>query len=471
MSIRDDPGMTTVCINGAGLAGLTTALLLAADGHEVTLVDRDPPPPSRDPEVVWEEWSRRSVPQLRQTHAFLGRFRQLVHQELPHAWIRLLEAGVAEHSVLAHPPLTVTEPVPRDGDDDIVVMLGRRCTVEAVLRHVAEDEPRIEIRPGTVTKGLLARGSGPPQATGLATSTGPIDADLVVDCGGSRSAIADWIDEAGGHRPYEQLAEYRIAYWTQWFRTRPGAATPVLHGPPVKELGPIEVLTLPADSGWFSITVVATAGDKRFRVLGDQARLLRFLRALEVTREWVDPAVAEPSGGVVPKVTPVDGRRRLVVDDRPCVTGLVGVGDSVGSTNPSLGRGATFAFMHAVALRDLLRDSDDPTTITDRHDADLMSNFDPWWQATVTTDQEALARMQADVDGTEPPPAGPSRLFRHAAFHDAELWPLGARVANVLELPEQIVAQPGVLERVGVVLGRVGPPTPSSIDVEALLDA
>jgi 2-polyprenyl-6-methoxyphenol hydroxylase-like FAD-dependent oxidoreductase len=42
--------MTNVCIIGGGFAGLSTALLLAADGHDVSVVERDAGPPSRDPE-------------------------------------------------------------------------------------------------------------------------------------------------------------------------------------------------------------------------------------------------------------------------------------------------------------------------------------------------------------------------------------------------------------------------------------
>ena len=37
-------------------------------------------------------------------------------------------------------------------------------------------------------------------------------------------------------------------------------------------------------------------------------------------------------------------------------TGVVAVGDSAACTNPSIGRGATLAFIHAVCLRDVMRD-------------------------------------------------------------------------------------------------------------------
>lgn len=461
--------MTNICISGGGVAGLATALLLAADGHEVSVVERDPAPPSRDPEVTWASWERRSVPQFRQTHAFLARARLLLRSELPHVWARLLEAGVGEHDLAGNPPATVTDRSPRPGDEDLVLMCARRSTVEHVLRHAADDDPRVEVLSGIAAKGVIADGT-PPHVTGLATSAGPLEADLVVDCGGRRTAAPDWIEEAGGRRPAEESAEYRIAYWTQWFRLRPGAAMPTLTGRPALEIGPMEVLRVPADNGWFSITVVAVASDPRFRVLSDQARLMRFLRALPVTRDWVDPAVAEPVGGILPMFTLVDSRRRYVVGGEPCATGLVAVGDSVGASNPSLARGASFALLHAVGLRDLLREDPDPRTLPLRHHDLLEATFEPWWQMTVAADNAHLARMRAAVDGSAPP-FDPGWTFLHAAQHDADLWRLALRVAGVIELPQDVVARPGVLEQVGATIARIGPPTIDPIDVDALLQA
>jgi phytoene dehydrogenase-like protein len=37
--------MATILVLGAGMNGLTTAMLLARDGHDVTVLERDPAPP------------------------------------------------------------------------------------------------------------------------------------------------------------------------------------------------------------------------------------------------------------------------------------------------------------------------------------------------------------------------------------------------------------------------------------------
>jgi len=343
--------------------------------------------------------------------------------------------------------------------------------VEAVLHHAADDDPRIEILSGLAASGLVTKGDGTvPRVTGLATEAGPLEADLTVDCGGRRSAVPVWIEQAGGCRPCEQAAGYGIAYWTQWFRLRPGAELPVLLGRPPVEIGPIEVLRMPADNGWFSITVVAVATDTRFRVLADQDRLMRFLSALDLTADWVDPEIAEPVGGILPMFKLIDTRRRLVVDGQPCATGLVAVGDSVGASNPSLARGTAFALMQAQGLRDLLREDANAATVTERHHCHMEEHFEPWWQATIATDHAHLNRMRAAADGSSVVP-DPGWVFTHAAHHDPDLWRLALRVGGVLELPQSIVARDGVLDQVAEVLTRVGPPSISDIDVEALLAA
>src|SRR5581483_4077350 len=49
--------MAKIVVTGGGIVGLSAAMLLARDGHQVTVLERDPTePPS--PEDAWEQWSR-----------------------------------------------------------------------------------------------------------------------------------------------------------------------------------------------------------------------------------------------------------------------------------------------------------------------------------------------------------------------------------------------------------------------------
>jgi 2-polyprenyl-6-methoxyphenol hydroxylase-like FAD-dependent oxidoreductase len=74
--------VANIIVLGAGLGGLTTATLLARDGHDVTVLERDPaePPPAAQ---AWEIWERRGVNQFRLPHFMLPRWRIQMAQELP----------------------------------------------------------------------------------------------------------------------------------------------------------------------------------------------------------------------------------------------------------------------------------------------------------------------------------------------------------------------------------------------------
>ena len=64
--------MASIVIVGGGISALTTAMLLADDGHEVTVLERDPDGPT-DAGASWESWERRGVSQFRLPHRRLRR--------------------------------------------------------------------------------------------------------------------------------------------------------------------------------------------------------------------------------------------------------------------------------------------------------------------------------------------------------------------------------------------------------------
>ena len=64
------------------MVGLCTAMMLARDGHQVTVLERDEAP-ADNPEAAWEAWDRRGVNQFRLLHFLLPRARQTFDTELP----------------------------------------------------------------------------------------------------------------------------------------------------------------------------------------------------------------------------------------------------------------------------------------------------------------------------------------------------------------------------------------------------
>lgn len=60
--------MVPILVLGAGVCGLASALMLARDGHDVTVLERDAAPPPDTPDAAFESWERRGVAQFAQAH-------------------------------------------------------------------------------------------------------------------------------------------------------------------------------------------------------------------------------------------------------------------------------------------------------------------------------------------------------------------------------------------------------------------
>src|ERR1041385_6225814 len=60
-----------ILVAGSGIAGLGAALALGGGSRDVTILDRDPPPPEGSAEDAFYNWERKGATQLRHSHAFL----------------------------------------------------------------------------------------------------------------------------------------------------------------------------------------------------------------------------------------------------------------------------------------------------------------------------------------------------------------------------------------------------------------
>src|SRR5687767_12743376 len=107
--------MAQVLVLGAGMCGLTTAMLLARDGHEVTVLERDPaePPP---PAQAWQAWQRPGVNQFRMPHIMLPRWRAEMDRDLPEVLHELRAAGGLRLNLLTMLPAQQRGPW-RPGDE------------------------------------------------------------------------------------------------------------------------------------------------------------------------------------------------------------------------------------------------------------------------------------------------------------------------------------------------------------------
>jgi 2-polyprenyl-6-methoxyphenol hydroxylase-like FAD-dependent oxidoreductase len=463
---------------GAGVAGLGAALLLARAGHAVTLLERDATPFPADPLAAFESWERRGAPQVRHSHAFLARLRNLLRDRMPDLLAALLAVGAEELPLSNLLRGEIDDPAPRPGDDDLTLLACRRLTFEWVLHKTALETPGLAFRDGSTVRGIeLARDGAPgapPRvaALGIArdgAAPASLAADLFVDASGRRSRAPAWLAEAGLVPPDEARSPCGIFYCSRFYRLRPGVAAPTQETTIGADLGYLKYAIFHGDSRIFSVTLAADPEDRAMRAVLREAPFERVARVLPPVLRWVDPAVAEPITGVFGMDGLENVRRRFVRDGRPLVRGLVAIGDAAIHTNPLYGRGCTLAFVHAAALADAVAaHGADLEALALALDAATEREIVPWYRIAVAQDREAVewARLLREGRAPKPPsgsgPVDPRAYLRDLLLRglvpalrlDATVLRAFSRRFNLLEPPSDLLRDPALLGRVLAVYQR-----------------
>jgi 2-polyprenyl-6-methoxyphenol hydroxylase-like FAD-dependent oxidoreductase len=388
-----------VVVNGAGVAGLSTAIFLARSGCDVVLLERDHSPLPESPDEAFE-WQRRGAPQVRHSHALLARLRNLLRDHLPDVHQELLAAGATEVAWQDMAPPTLTDRAPRPGDEDLVLLACRRTTFEWVLRRAALGTDRVELRDGASVVGLVAEPGTedrPPRVTGVRTAEGVvIEAGLVVEAGGRRSALPRFLADLGvGLTEDEQ--DTGIIYLSRFYRLRPGVEPPDKQALNGGDLGYLKFAVFRGDNRSFSVTLAVGTDDTAMRALSDPDRFEAAIALLPAVAPWVDPAVSEPITDVHVMAGLINRKRHFVVDGRPVALGLVAVGDASVCTNPLYGRGCALGAVHGRLLADAVAaHGDDLGALALAFDEATERELVPWYTAAVNQDETAKKVLRGE---------------------------------------------------------------------------
>jgi len=444
---------------GSGITGLAAARVLSERGARVTVLERDAEPPADDPHTAFATWRRKGAPQVRHSHAFLGRLRSLLRDHYPDLFAELLARGARQLDMMERPPKTLPPLGRQPGDEDLVALGCRRTTFEWVVRRSVLARNGVLFIPGATVDGLLG-GGNPPRVTGVRChidgETRSIAADLVVDASGRQSKAPEWLTAIAAARVEEESEPSGIIYYTRFYRLREGALEPPQGDhPTAADFNWVKYAVFPADERTFSVTLAIPLAEPRLKVLAHPAAFDAMVQSLPGLVPWVDPAIAEPIADTEHAVQSMGGLvnrlRRFVVDGEPIALGFFALGDSAFCTNPLYGRGCAQAFLHAHLLGECLDErGGDLRAAALELEAKARAVIEPFYRASVIADKDAVRKAEGRRSRHL------SNRLRQRFFEDGVavamrcdpvVFRAFVRMFNMLETPEQAFGKPAVFFR------------------------
>ena len=386
-----------IIIVGGSATGMLAALMLARAGHEVLVLESDRLEPGPDVESAAATAYRKSAPQIVQPHIVMAKCRRLLIEWLPDVYAGLLAAGVAEAELWTQMPPSLTDKTVWPDDDQLTMLMTRRSTFDWVLRRAVLAEHRVTLCCGVRVIGILSASGKPPHVTGVRTERGNFASELVVDASGARSQIDVWLKEIGAQPSARWRAECGVAYFSRHYRLREAANLP---GPRTTRIvAPLDEFVVGiwgADNGTMQLAVAPLAIDHRFKTATNAPVLTAVLRAIPAFAAWLD--VLDPITDIFTMGAVQNTLRRLVVGGAPVVTGLVALGDSVCTTNPTLGRGLTLALVGSAGLVDTIaKCGDDWSTQALTMDVLVANHIQPFYEDQAAIDSGRLEILRHTI--------------------------------------------------------------------------
>ncbi len=449
-----------IVIVGSGIAGMCTALALARRGLNITILERDTPPPAGDADKAFFEWPRRGAAQFRHPHAFLGLMCNLLEENYPDLLEDFYAAGARrlEFQEMLSPELRGRYR-PEPGDEKLWILLCRRATMETVLRRYAERLSNIRIVNGITIDGMVAErdADGCLDVRGLkvrrdcvAEFGREIPADVVIDASGRTTRFPGYFRDLGVEVG-EENHDAEIVYYTRHYQLRPGVEEPPRGGEDrsAGDLGYIKFGVFPGDAGSFALILCLHKDELALReAIKDGDTFDAVCRAIPGLKPWVAEDKATPTThpfgiGDIRALW-----RHYVEGGRPLAKNFFAVGDAAMRTNPLYGRGCSTSILHAHILADVLVEEADPVRRALAFDQRTEAELRPIYETSLSEDRNGIKRALASAQGKLLDKPDSVKKWFATAFGDA----LAAASRYNLRVTRGVMRTVNLLEKPGAFL-------------------
>ncbi len=400
--------MRTIVV-GAGPVGLFCGLSLARSGHQVVVIDRDPPESSTG------NWPRRSVMQFNLPHFFRSIVREVLLGSLPDVWEALLAAGGI--------------PVLPDGfPEELTALQCRRATFERATWSVAAREPALQMRRGHAERVVTSGG----RVTGLVVEGAEVEADVVIVAAGRASRLGDEFRAPG------EGGACGFSYAARMYRARDGVDPPVSPMPMGAVYRGYQAMVFPQDDRTLSALVVRPTSAPELAPLRHNECFAAATQRIPLLAPWTGAERFDPITDVLAG-SGLSNTYRGQVDERAGAVGLFFVGDAVCTTNPAAGRGISLGLRQAAELVSLLKnDRGDYGSASGHFGSWCAEQIRPWYEDHVYWDAALLARFRGqDIDVDAPLS---SDVICAAAKEDPTIWRVAGPFLTMQALPTSLKA-------------------------------
>ena len=433
-----------VGVIGAGVTGLATALELSKAGHHVTVIERDntPMPPTCEEAFFWD---RSGAPQVRHSHALLGRLHNLLRDSHPEVLEMLLDVGATEICLNDHMPDTLDDFNLVDDDKNLRMLAARRTTFEWVLRNIVNQNPDVDIQTGIGVSGLAIEKNSIPKVNGVYFENNlRQDFDCVVAANGRRSSAPNWLTEAGIDFPTEEVEDTGIIYYSRFYKLPEGQKLPVGDRLVAGDLGYLKYGVFWGDNNTFSITFATSDTDKTFWGIKDPDMFEDVTRLIPDAAEWLE-LEAKPITSVHSMAGLLNRKRTLCGPNGIVVDSFHLVGDALICTNPLYGRGCSTGFWQAHLLAQSIQSNNNNSIAQGEQFAqNIEENILPWYSASVESDKGNRASSENDEDELS---VMKKSILKEglipATRTSAKVWRAFMKMMNLLAEPK-ILSEPDV---------------------------